>query len=480
MNDEKSPAIASIENGVAAFFEEHPELALRGIVVAYSGGADSSVLLDALASRGISRLRAVHVVHNLRDQEELRRERLLVKDNCRKLGLPLTVAVIKAGAVEHLACEKRLGLEAAARELRYGILRREARRFGLGAICTAHTADDQLETMIARFLSSSSVDGLAGIPPLRRIAENLSIARPLLFASRKEVERYAEEKGLAYSTDSSNASTEFFRNRIRQSLMPVLEREFPGWRRGVSGTREKLGRDKIEIGKILEKAMSNCRIDRSLKEARVPFDVFLESSMTIRVRILAACMDTVSGEERLSYRALLNAAESLAAGAKKVDVLDARISKADGWLSILSILDFKREDGYFFQVESEGSYRAGDLVVAARWAATKGKRPPPERAPGTGEGCLFEESFEFPLIVRSRKPGDAIRTEKGIVRLDDILKDWHIDRKYRNKVPVIEDAKGIIAILPSALSGAHLKKEKFRLYEGPKAGRKLYIRIKGA
>lgn len=480
MNDEKSPSIASIESGVAAFFEEHPEVALQGIVIAYSGGADSSVLLDALASRGISRLRAVHVVHNLRDPEELRRERLIVKNNCRRLGLPLTVAVIKAGAVERLACEKRLGLEAAARELRYGILRREARRFGLGAICTAHTADDQMETMIARFISSSSVDGLAGIPPLRRVAEDLSIARPLLFASRKEIERYAEEKGLAYSTDSSNASTEFFRNRIRQSLVPVLEREFPGWRRGLSGTREKLGMDKIEIGKILEQAMSNSHIDRSGKEARIPFDVFLASSMAIRIRILAACMDTVSGGGRLSYKALFNAAESLAAGAKKVDVLGARISNADGCLSIQTVLDFKREDGYFFQIESEGSCRAGDLIIVARWATAEGKRPRPGHNPGLGEGCLFEGSFEFPLIVRSRKPGDAIRTGNGIVRLDDILKDWHIDRKYRNKVPVIEDAKGIIAILPSALSGAHLKSEKFRLYEGPKAGRKLYIRIKGA
>ena len=480
MNDEKSPNIASIEKGLAAFFEENPELAAEGIIIAYSGGADSSVLLDALASRGISRLRAVHVVHNLREAEELRRERLIVKSNCRTLSLPLTIAVIRAGAVERLAGEKRIGLEAAARELRYGILRREARRFGFKTICTAHTADDQLETMIARFISSSSLDGLAGIPRLRSITEGLSIARPLLFASRKEIEGYAEEKGIAYSTDSSNVSTEFFRNRIRQKLVPILEREFPGWRKGLSGTSEKLGMDKIEIGAILEKAMSNCHIDRPGKKASLPFDLFLASSMAIRIRILAACMDAVSGKARLSYKALSNAAESLAAGAKKVDVLGARISKAEGCLYILPILDFKREDGYFFQVESEGSLRAGELLVTARWSAAEGKKPGPGHSSGSGEGFLFEGSFEFPLIVRSRRPGDAIRTEHGIVRLDDILKGWRVDRKYRDKVPVIEDEKGIVAILPSALSGYRLRREKFRLYEGPKTGRKLYIRIKGA
>lgn len=486
MDNGGTSAVSSIESGLAAFFRDHPESALSGIIVAFSGGIDSSVLLAALsamaarASRGLSPLRAVHVVHNLRDPEELRRERSLVRDSCRKLGVPLTIAVIKAGSVERVAFEKGIGVEAAARELRYGILKREARRFGIGTICTAHNADDQLETMIGRFLSSSSIDGLAGIPSLRGIGEGLLVARPLLFASRKEIEQYAVEKNLAFSTDSTNSSMGFVRNRIRHCLVPILESEFPGWRKGLLGTCEKLGLDKVEIDESFKRSMANCTIDRSKKEARFPFGSFMESSDSLRSRILAACIGAVSGRERLSFKALRNASKSLAAGAKRLDVLGTRLLLDNGQLSILSVLDFNREDGYFFQIESEGTYRAGDIVVSLCWAASGGQKSLRTKAPVKGKGYLLEGSFEFPLIIRSRKPGDTLRTKNGIVRLDDILKDWHIDQKIRKKVPVVEDAKGIIAVVPSALSGNHLAKEKFREYNGPKEGRKLYIRIKGA
>jgi len=480
VNDGERLAVVSIERGLSAFFTRHPEVASSGILIAFSGGADSSVLLDALACRGLSPLRAVHVVHNLRDPDELRRERSLVENACQRLGIPLTIAVIKPGAVERIAVEKSKGIEAAARELRYGILRREARRFGIGTICTAHTADDQLETLIGRFLSSSSIDGLAGIHSLRAIGEGLCLARPLLFASRKEIESYAAEKGITFSTDSSNLSTEYFRNRIRHHLVPILEREFPGWKKGLLGTREKLGLDKIEIGKSFKRSMRGCTFDRGNNETRFPFDTFLELSESMRIRMLAFSVGTVSGRERLSFKALRGAAESLAAGTKKMDILGARLMQDNGQVSILPVLDFKREDGYFFQITSEGSFRAGDAVVSALWAASDGQEIRQPETPVREKGYLLEGAFGFPLIIRSRKPGDFIRTKSGSIRLDDILKAWHIDTRLRNKVPVVEDTRGIIAIMPSALSGALLAHEKFRDYDGPKEGRKLYIRVKGA
>jgi hypothetical protein len=84
------------------------------------------------------------------------------------------------------------------------------------------------------------------------------------------------------------------------------------------------------------------------------------------------------------------------------------------------------------------------------------------------------------LILRSRKPGDRIKADGVEKRLDDIIKAWRPDRRWREKIPVIEDRDGIVAVLPSALEGPHLEYEKFRDYEGSRLARKLYIRVKGA
>jgi tRNA(Ile)-lysidine synthetase-like protein len=164
---------ARIRDGVGAFFKRHPRAFGEGIAVAYSGGADSTVLLAALASLKPGKIRAVHVSHGLRPADELRAERAIVEGTCRGLKVPLTVATIKPGKIERLAREKEIGIEAAARELRYRILGATARRFGLRTICTAHNANDQLETLLARcgaLEMACSSPGRCSSPRARRLS----------------------------------------------------------------------------------------------------------------------------------------------------------------------------------------------------------------------------------------------------------------------------------------------------------------------
>ena len=198
---------------------------LRGaaLLVGYSGGGDSSALLHALhACReeyGITPV-ALHLNHCIRGEEADRDERHC-RHFCREHGIALKVcrADVPAYAREH-----RLGLEEAARELRYACLREAAEEYGCSCIVTAHHANDELETMLFRLARGSALAGLGGIPEYSasRLSGDIPVLRPLLSVPRSEIERYIAENGTEYVTDSTNLEPCCARNVIRSRCVPAL------------------------------------------------------------------------------------------------------------------------------------------------------------------------------------------------------------------------------------------------------------------
>lgn len=186
------------------------------VLCAVSGGADSMALLHRLwAGRealGITVL-AAHLDHGLRGEEALR-DATFVEDWCRERAIPCAVGHADAAA---WAGENGLGVEEAARELRYAFLERTADEWRCERIATAHTADDNSETILFHLLRGSGAAGLRGIP-----RERGRIIRPLLDTSREEIERYLLENDIPHVEDSSNASDAYVRNRLRHQVMPVL------------------------------------------------------------------------------------------------------------------------------------------------------------------------------------------------------------------------------------------------------------------
>ncbi len=448
-----------------------------GILVAYSGGVDSTVLLSALAEIGIHPLRVLHVVHNLRPEAELLAERELIRKYCGELKLPLRIATIKPGSIEKRAKREGIGIEAAARELRYGILLREAGKYGCGIVCTAHNADDQLETLLARFLGSSSFEGLKGMPKQRRLGGSVRLCRPLLTVSRAEIQAYASMKELRYSQDSSNDSSAYLRNRIRKKLVPVLDREFPGWRKGLETTASRLAADGGILVDRLTESFGRIEFSETRRSATMRVEDFFGLPESLRVRLLTRCMRYLTRKGRLSYRALREACRALSSGAKACDLFRYRLTIEDDLLRILPILDFRKEGGYFFIVSDETVIKAGSLEVSCRWDDS-------DRASGAGPAstvtALAEGSFGFPLAIRSRKHGDKIRCGGKDRRVDQLLSGWGIEGRHRDLVPLVEDGNGIVAILADCLEGFSYGQHKFRDYSGPLRGRSFVIRIKGA
>jgi tRNA(Ile)-lysidine synthase len=199
------------------------------VAVALSGGADSVALLRALVDRreelGLV-LHAAHLHHGLRG-EEADEDR----EFCRKLAARLDVPFHEArvDAAEEAKADPRSGkaaetIEEAARRLRYSWFRELMSKELLHAMATAHTLDDQAETVLGKFLRGAWTEGLAGISPKLEYAEGV-VLRPLLAVTRAEIEAYLRALGQDWREDSSNRHLTFTRNRIRHELLPLLE----GW-----------------------------------------------------------------------------------------------------------------------------------------------------------------------------------------------------------------------------------------------------------
>lgn len=183
------------------------------VLCAVSGGADSVCLLHLLSRREDITLTAAHFNHQLRGADSDADE-AFVRALCARWGVPLTVG---RGDVEGFAKREGLSMEEAARILRYGFLQTAAQAEGCGLIATAHTADDNAETMLLNLLRGTGLSGLTGIPPRRE-----NIIRPLLSFTRQDILAYLDEHGLSHREDLSNSDETYARNKLRRRVMPLL------------------------------------------------------------------------------------------------------------------------------------------------------------------------------------------------------------------------------------------------------------------
>jgi len=196
------------------------------VAVAISGGCDSMALLRTMLKLkeqvgGPGQLSAMHVNHQLRGAES-DADATWCEQQCEMLGVPLKVL---QGKVAQRAQAEGDGIEAAARGLRYELLTQAAEEAGIRYLATAHTRDDQVETILFRILRGSGLQGLRGIPSTRPLSPVVTLVRPLLACSRKALESYLSQLGQTYRSDSSNQDRRFARNRLRHELLPLLRAE---------------------------------------------------------------------------------------------------------------------------------------------------------------------------------------------------------------------------------------------------------------
>lgn len=245
---------------------EHARLPARlraaPIVVAVSGGADSTALLHALARSAAiatARLRAVHVDHGLRDAASRAEDLARVMALALSIGVPLTVERVEVAPRGDGAP----GSENAARVARYRALGHAARTVGAATIALGHHGDDQVETILLHLLRGSGAAGLRGMRPLHAMSPGVNggaagalLWRPLLGARHAELVRYCVEHQLVYGHDSTNDDRRYTRNRLRHTVVPVLEPATPGATNSLSRAANILGVEDEYLEQLTERAWS--------------------------------------------------------------------------------------------------------------------------------------------------------------------------------------------------------------------------------
>jgi len=397
----------SIRAAVLAFVREHDLLPPGPLVVAVSGGADSTallLLLSELAPQLGLDLHVAHFDHRLRPRSSAK-DAQFVADLAQQHG-----ATIRIGRAD--VAPKG---EDQARELRYAFLRRAAREVGATRIATGHTRDDQAETVLLHATRGSGLVGLAGMRPLRD-----DIVRPLLAIGRADTEAVCAEAKIAPREDRSNADPAYARNRIRHKVLPELERINPQARAALARLADAAARASDAAQHAAEQALDGATTGDGIALDR------LEDA--VRDDALALAWGRATGRGLATkHRAALAALAATRDGSASLDLPGGRAVREYGTLRIATGSEAAGEP------PADAPLVAGRPVVWGGWTFTLGeggagafKAP----APATGD-----------LIVRSRRPGDRLGGRLRI-KVQDLFTDAKVPVRSRAAHPLVVTGPG--------------------------------------
>ena len=398
------------------------------VICAVSGGADSVALLFAmylLRERLDITLEAAHFNHRLRG-EESDADEAFVKELCSRYDIPLHL-----GSGRILPGKK--GLEAAAREARYAFLRSLP-----GKIATAHTADDNAETVLLHLVRGTGLKGLGGISPM-----NGNVIRPMLTVTRRGVEAFLSEYALPHREDSTNATDLFLRNRIRRNVMPLLLQENPSLAENLSDMALGLREDEEYLSQMAGETLPGVTELRKMPpalRARALERFLKENGVPEPEKRHIALLEQLVFSDKPSARADLPGGITVARRYDTLEVLGEAQPLSERVL--------------------EGSLELPELGLRVVCA---------EADTIVNTLDTFTVVPAGKIVVRSRLPGDRIRLSGGTKSLKKLFIDRKIPASERLRIPVIADEAGVLGVwsigadqnrIPKALPAVTIRFEK--------------------
>jgi tRNA(Ile)-lysidine synthase len=411
------------------------------VVVAVSGGPDSTALLSALADlapRWGWRLHVAHLNHRLRP--EAAEDAAFVREMAARLGVAVTV---EEADVRALAAAQKRSLEDAGRQARYAFFVRVAAAVGARRVATAHTRDDLLETVAMRLLQGAAWEEAGGIP-IRRPLGPAEVVRPLLMCTREEVLAYLRRRGVSWRDDPTNRDLRYLRNRIRWTVLPALDRRSPALRDVLA-----------EVGRLT--AQTSGWLDALAAEAfareavavpggvRLPVAALVRHAPAVRRRLLRLAVVRVCGTAVRMSRVDEDRAYDVALGRP------GRQAAAAGWVvrrdrdAVEVVTPPPPVASPEYRLPVPGRVRAEALGVEVI-ADVVERKAVPRLAVEPARVYLDAAAAEGYLVVRTWRQGDRMVPLglRGSRKVHDIYVDAKVPRWQRSRLPVVTDAAGRI------------------------------------
>ncbi len=424
-----------------------------GVLLGVSGGPDSVALLTLMSIlRGEFglRLAVAHLIHGIRG-EEAKKDAHLVAEMAEKLAIPVH---LKEVSLPRRKMEDGKGnLEAMGRKERYAFFAAVAEQYGLNKVATAHTGDDQAETLLMWLLRGSGRGGLSGMPPVRKLTSPDSgktaswLVRPLIETSRQEIMAYLTEHGIESRTDSTNLDVRHLRNWIRHRLLPQFRERVD------SKVAERLGR-LAEIlrdeERVLDRIAWSC-LERVVRDRHLMREAFLQEDKAVQRRVIRAWLDSSLGSLHGFTFDHVETIRNFVAQSPP----NGRISLPGGWKLVRQYEAFrllKRESRkitpvcYSYSLPLEGEVvipEAGVKLQSLRCSSSSLPRPRDNR-----EALFDSADVSDALTVRNFRPGDQFRPMgmNGHKKVKDLFIEKKVPLPVRRTLPLVLRGEEILWI----------------------------------
>lgn len=418
------------------------------ILLAYSGGADSSLLLSLLCSycqkNGIS-LYAAHVNHGIRGAEAERDRDFCVK-TAEKLGVKCFVLDTD---IPSYAAKTGQSIETAAREVRYDFFADIMEKNGIKLLATAHNADDNLETVLFHLARGTGLAGLCGIPSSRRFG-NGYIVRPILSVSKNEIFNLCREYEIPYVTDSTNNDVDYTRNRIRTLVVTELKKINPAICRSASRMCKLLRQDEALIDSMVEEILrrEDCNSISVLKELAPSIQGRVFSKLYSR----AFCNVDYHQLEH-SHIEALSAFVSRGVAHSQLSLPSATAQIEQGRLVFFAsahqeddeIQTPKNEEFYEIELCEGDNVLPGGFILTVNTVYSQQIQKDEENIYKLFTHIAVDSAtIKGGLFAKNRRPGDKIRCNGMSKDVRKLFSAAHLSLEMRKNYPIVCDDDGVL------------------------------------
>ena len=429
-----------------------PAMEKENILLAFSSGPDSTVLLDVLfklREKLNITVTAAYFDHCLRNKEEIAKEIGIAQNNCCIRNIKLFIGKDTEGTIDRFS--KKYGIEAAARKARYSFLNNAAKKNNCKYIAVAHNLDDNFETIIMRFFQGSGPEGLKGIGEKAG-----NIIRPLINVKKSDILEYLKENKIEYSNDPTNKEDRHLRNKIRNKLIPCIKEIFPGYEKSLFYLTEKMANaENIIEKKLLEKIEWKKEGDSLVTEysnfASLPDYLKLEAVYNaFNITENAA----ENSGERLPYK-FVKPLLSNKTGIKSNILLKGhnytleREGKALFWKRDVVA---PKKNSYLLKIEPEKEYELPVIIDKNNKKVYIYSKIVKISECAKDDLYIPVNKITCDIHIRNRKEGDFLVFGYGKKTLKKLFLEMKIERYFRDLIPIICNNKEILAVWGSVFN----------------------------